>query len=210
MQNGNGISELIGKLYSIDEQWELSLTDEKRSGGEQSDRGIGRLINALRQEMKEKEADEVKKYLRQMQLREETVEILIKRAENILRLYREFSVLRELENRDAAALRGMLSIIYQKYIVRFEPKYITHMATEKYNEEVLINVANRIGNLTDFYVSRSYTVQGMVKDLRDETGLSQVNCEYWADLIEQNYLALKLNYIIEELNGIKRSLPEVE
>ena len=171
---------------------------------------IGRLINALRQEMKEKEADEVKKYLRQMQLREETVEILIKRAENILRLYREFSVLRELENRDAAALRGMLSIIYQKYIVRFEPKYITHMATEKYNEEVLINVANRIGNLTDFYVSRSYTVQGMVKDLRDETGLSQVNCEYWADLIEQNYLALKLNYIIEELNGIKRSLPEVE
>ena len=33
MQNGNGISELIGKLYSIDEQWELSLTDEKRSGG---------------------------------------------------------------------------------------------------------------------------------------------------------------------------------
>lgn len=210
MQNGNRISELIGKLYSIDEQWELSLTDEKRSGGEQSDREIGRLISTLRQEMKEEEADEVKKYLRQMNLKEETVEILVKKAENILRLYRAFSVLRELENRDVAALRGMLSIIYQKYIVRFEPRYMPHIATEKYNEEALINVANRIGNLTDFYVSRSYTVQGMVKDLRDETGLSQVNCEYWADLIEQNYLALKLNYIIEELNGIKRSLPEYE
>ena len=58
-------------------------------------------------------------------------------------------------------------------------------------------------DVTDYYVSRSYTKKGIVRDLIDESGLSEESCEYWADLIDQNYLLLKLNYITEELGKIR-------
>lgn len=37
----------------------------------------------------------------------------------------------------------------------------------------------------------------------DETGLGEETCEYWADLIDRNYLLLKLNYITVELEKLQ-------
>lgn len=60
--------------------------------------------------------------------------------------------------------------------------------------------------MTDFYVSRSYTRWGIIRDLLDESGLSEEICDYWAELIEQNYMQLKMNYIVESLESIKEKL----
>ena len=126
----------------------------------------------------------------------------------MLQFYSGFSLLRELETKDEITLKGLLAIIYQKYIVRYEPGYVQRMEVGKYSEEELMGIVSRITYLTDYYIVRSYTVKGMVDDLRDETGLSRENCEYWADLIEQNYQMLKMNYILEQMGRIENRIEQ--
>ena len=160
----------------------------------------------LRQELKAEEPETVREYLRLLKVRNETAEKLIKTAKSMLQIYMEFSLLRELEDRSDESVRGLLSTIYNKYIVRFEPGYLNNFANKKYDEDVLGNLVACITYLTDYYIARSYTMQGIIKDLEDESGLSQENCEYWGELIEQNYSMLKMNYIVSELGKIKKRL----
>mgnify|MGYP001026099149 CR=1 FL=1 len=205
MKSGRKISELIQDLQSIDEQWEtVFLNEEKRE--KETEEKLDRLLNVLRQELKAEEPETVREYLRLLKVRNETAEKLIKTAKSMLQIYMEFSLLRELEDRSDESVRGLLSTIYNKYIVRFEQGYLNNFANKKYDEEVLGNLVACITYLTDYYIARSYTMQGIIKDLEDESGLSQENCEYWGELIEQNYSMLKMNYIVSELGKIKKRL----
>jgi len=205
MKSGRKISELIQDLQSIDKQWEtVFLNEEKRE--KETEEKLDRLLNVLRQELKAEEPETVREYLRLLKVRNETAEKLIKTAKSMLQIYMEFSLLRELEDRSDESVRGLLSTIYNKYIVRFEPGYLNNFANKKYDEEVLGNLVACITYLTDYYIARSYTMQGIIKDLEDESGLSQENCEYWGELIEQNYSMLKMNYIVSELGKIKKRL----
>lgn len=205
MKSGRKISELIQDLQSIDEQWEtVFLNEEKRE--KETEEKLDRLLSVLRQELKAEEPETVREYLRLLKVRNETAEKLIKTAKSMLQIYMEFSLLRELEDRSDESVRGLLSTIYNKYIVRFEPGYLNNFANKKYDEEVLGNLVACITYLTDYYIARSYTMQGIIKDLEDESGLSQENCEYWGELIEQNYSMLKMNYIVSELGKIKKRL----
>ena len=205
MKSGRKISELIQDLQSIDEQWEtVFLNEEKRE--KETEEKLDRLLNVLRQELKAEEPETVREYLRLLKVRNETAEKLIKTAKSMLQIYMEFSLLRELEDRSDESVRGLLSTIYNKYIVRFEPGYLNNFANKKYDEDVLGNLVACITYLTDYYIARSYTMQGIIKDFEDESGLSQENCEYWGELIEQNYSMLKMNYIVSELGKIKKRL----
>jgi len=205
MKSGRKISELIQDLQSIDEQWEtVFLNEEKRE--KETEEKLDRLLNVLRQELKAEEPETVREYLRLLKVRNETAEKLIKTAKSMLQIYMEFSLLRELEDRSDESVRGLLSTIYNKHIVRFEPGYLNNFANKKYDEDVLGNLVACITYLTDYYIARSYTMQGIIKDLEDESGLSQENCEYWGELIEQNYSMLKMNYIVSELGKIKKRL----
>lgn len=204
IQNGKRISELIQKLHTSGIQWEELVLDEDREGDDEAGESIRRLCKALRQELKEGDREEINTYLQKEQLRQETIDLLIKRAEDMLGFYRAFSLLRDMEDKNEVVLKGWLSAIYQKYIIRYEPGYLYRMEAGKYDINRLADVADRINYLTEYYVSRSYNMPGMMRDLQDETGLSPGSCTYWAEIIEQNYQALKMNYILEELKEIRR------
>lgn len=185
-------------------QWEELVLDEDKEGEDEISEQIQQLYRILRQELKEGDKDEVCIYLQKEKLQQKVIDALIRRAQGMLSFYKAFSFLRNLEKRNEDALKGMLASVYQKYIVRYEPGYLNQMVNEKYDKERLTDVVNRINYLTEFYVSRSYNVFGMMRDLQDETGLSWESCEYWAELIDQNYQVLKMNYILEELKEIRR------
>lgn len=206
MKNAKRISELLQTLQSTDEQWGLMILDRRRAQGEEIHARINQLLSILRQELKTEDAEAVCEYLRHMRVQEEVAEKLVEEAEDMLWIYEKLSLLRELEDRDEAALRGLLSTVYQKYIIRFEPGYLNSVSGGKYDGEVLRQLSACMANLTDYYIIRNYSLRGMVKDLEDESGLSKENCEYWADLIEQNYLSLKMNYIVSELGRINDRL----
>lgn len=204
MQNGKKITELIQRLRTSGTQWEDLVLDEDKAGDNETVLYIQRLIRALRQELKEGDEKEIRAYLQKEQLQQSIIDAVIGRANGMLDFYRAFSLLRELENKNADALKGWLSAIYQKYIIRYEPGYLNRMAIGKYDMDQLTDIADRMNYLTEYYVSRSYNLPGMMRDLQDETGLSPDCCEYWAEIIDQNYHTLKMNFILEELKEIRR------
>lgn len=207
MQNGKKISELIQNLKSGDEQWESYILDAKKEIPKELRAYMNQLVDALREAFKE-EKEEAVQYLKDELSGEEAAERLSETVEKTLRFYRSFSLIRKLEKQEPAVVKGLISAIYQKYIVRWERGWLKELAAERYQEEELSELARRMDYLTDYYVARAYTRQAMVMDLRYETGLSVENCEYWAELIDQNYLMLKMNYIVEELNKIKKNTAE--
>lgn len=199
MENGNLISETVQKLQSIDEQWEMHLLDDGAEVEEEVSGLMDRLFTAVRQELKTDSEANVRTRLLAEQMSEKTIDRFIEEIQETLEFYAGFSFLRDLEETDELELKGLLLTIYQKYIIRFEPGYLNYLINTKYSGEELTRVANQMKYLTDYYISKSYSVQGIIRDLQDETGLAQQNCVYWADIIEQNYMILKMDYLIREL-----------
>lgn len=206
MQNGKQISEIIQRLQSIEQSWEEFILEEGRKGDSDTTDLIGRLVYILRQELKAGNEKEILEYLESEKVSEKAAEKLVANAQKTLRFYRGVSLLRELEKIDENVLQELILTIYEKYVVRFERGYLDHIVVGTYSTKEIVDIASRVDYLTDFYISRSYTRQGIIEDLQDETGLSEKNCRHWADLIEQNYSALKMNYIVEEISKIKKML----
>lgn len=206
MQSGKQVLEVISKLRSMDKQWEVFALETQEEIPEEVHMQLGRLFQLLREELKIKEAGQVEAELIEAQVSKELVQKLMEETKKSLRFYFNLAPLRKLEERDKTALQGLLATIYQKYIVRLERGYLRQIPLEECTSEELYEIARCMDSLTDFYVSRSYTRQGMIRDLLDETGLSQDTCGCWAELIEQNYLLLKLNLIVLELESIKKEM----
>lgn len=203
MQNGKQITELIQQLWETDQDWEKYIGDNDEDIPEAVDVQMNRLMYELRAVLKTGAVDEVLQCLCEAGTKPAMAELLVKNVKKSLEFYFNFLPLRHLEKQDKILLKGLLSSIYQKYIIRFERGYLSQIEIGEIKREELYNIADRIDYLTDYYVSRSYTKKGIVRDLIDESGLSEESCEYWADLIDQNYLLLKLNYITEELGKIR-------
>ena len=187
MENGKTISKTMQKLQEVDKEWELHLLDGGAEMGDEVSELVDRLFTAVRQELK-------------------TADKFIRDIQETLEFYSGFSFLRDIEENNELELRGLLSIIFQKYIIRFEPGYMNRLINTTYDGKELIRVANQMKYLTDYYISRSYSVQGIIRDLQDETGLMEENCAYWADMIEQNYRGLKMDYLIRELERANESV----
>lgn len=205
-QNGSLISDLIAKLQDIDEAWEMYVLEEQKERTEEVDLLLTCLERSLREEWKQGGREEVLEELQRAGVSVEAAEQLTRETQRSLRFYIRFEPLRKLDSQDRVALKGMLTSIYQKYIVRLEPGYVKRLKLEGCRSEELQEMAQAMDYLTDFYVSRSYTRWGIIRDLLDESGLSEESCDYWAELIEQNYMQLKMNYIVESLENIKAKL----
>lgn len=206
MQNGKEIMKLIYRLGQIDPQWEKTIRNRSADLEGEAYFLVNRLLSLLRAELKIETAERVSEWLQAEGVSAETAEYLVKKMYSSLQFYFSFSVLREMEEKDQTMLFGMLASIYEKYIVRFERGYIQEICPETCSCEDWEEIADRMGFLTDYYVSKSYTRKGIAKDLMEESGLQEETCEYWADLIDRNYLLLKLNYITQELENSRSAI----
>ncbi|MCI9123760.1 MAG: hypothetical protein HFH35_06745 [Eubacterium sp.] len=166
------------------------------------------LIQAIRQELKTEPVEDVRRFLRTAGISDKLTDKLVKEIYDTLRIYTTVSYLRDLEKENEKALKLLLLSIYQNYIVRFERGYLQNLPNQNYDTELMSDIIDEIQSLTDFYVSRRFTLQETIRDLADETGLSLETCTYWAGIIEQNLTELKMNYIMSELTRINRKLSE--
>ena len=203
MQNGRQITEVIRQLGQTENDWEKYIVSREEPPTREVYSLKNRLMNLLRAELKTEKEENVLEYLLGEGVSEETARNLTEKIRDTLQFYFSLSVFREMEKIDRAKLLGLLTSIYEKYIVRFERGHLQQIRPELCSAEEWNEIANRMDYLTDYYISRSYTRKGILEDLMDETGLGEETCEYWADLIDRNYLLLKLNYITVELEKLQ-------
>lgn len=167
------------------------------------------LIQAIRQELKTEPQKDVCRSLQSAGISEILTDKIVKEIYGSLRIYITVSYLRDLEKEDETSLRLLLLSVYQNYIVRLESGYLQNLANQNYDSDLMSDIIDEIQSLTDFYISRHFTLPEIIRDLADETGLSLETCTYWAGIIEQNQTDLKMNYIMNELIRINRRLSEI-
>lgn len=59
--------------------------------------------------------------------------------------------------------------------------------------------AEKLDFLVFYYIKNHYGRRTIVSDFEDETGLSDTVCEIFAELIEENYNTLQLNFIMDQM-----------
>lgn len=124
---------------------------------------------------------------------------LIGMIQGTLRMYLATAALRYMQKKNEEKAKMVLQYLFDNVILRFDPQF-----SEKYKsfgfekEDEFEELAHMLDSITQYYTRRHFTNKVIKEDFMNETELNESICEYFAGLIERNYLSLQLNCLIDE------------
>lgn len=128
-------------------------------------------------------------------------------VEKTLTHFRAMSCVRELEKKDIQLAKGLFRKIMSDYVVRWDWKL-----QESFNEFHLKTavdmkkVMQSLDTLSDYYVKNTWVIPRIIEDFREETELSGELCEFYGELLEENYREIKLNLIMNCQEDMRKEL----
>lgn len=113
------------------------------------------------------------------------------------------------QNEDLA--KAMIKDIFENYILRLDYEIYERY---KYLDESYENGTKRIfsalDRLTDYYTEHLLVQKEVQNDLKEETGIAEEVCAYYAQLYEDNFKELKMNLLLNKLSNLENLLNESE
>ena len=153
--------------------------------------------------------DEVIKYAKQNDIPIDEVTFLFKGKksekyiiayiQNYMDKYNDYKALRELEKSDQFMAKYCVDMIWSNYILRYDP-FEDFKSNIQIDNESFNAIAIQLDAFVDRCISQLLTERAMSKALMDDSGLSENLCRYIADLINNDFEKLKLNYIVSMIN----------
>lgn len=196
----NSLPSIVSDLNSIDKRWiqEVKHTDSLSDLKDESQkRKIVQLLYALRNCEKSGNEHDIQEFRTSLS-DDETSNYLLNYANSSLVYYFNLTQVRELEKTDYASVQEFLKETMDKYVIRFNPTYIS--SYEKYHfpdEESAHGTMRAIEYLTKYYVYHLFGKEFISRDFRQETDLSQQTCDYYADLVNENFEQIKMNLLLQ-------------
>ena len=89
----------------------------------------------------------------------------------------------------------------ENYIVRYDNTF--QLKYQRYsfeNQQQYEEVLSSLDSLVLYYVKKQFAFETIVHELKDDTGISESVCRYFAKLIEDNYQKIQLNLLINMLD----------
>ena len=126
----------------------------------------------------------------------ELAEIFVDHTYRSLRWFYIMEPVRKLEE---PAVAMLFENLFRKYVLRYEKTYCSICGQFGLKEEEVTAVAETLDFLVFYYIKNHYGRRTIVSDFEDETGLSDTVCEIFAELIEENYNTLQLNFIMDQM-----------
>lgn len=196
----NGLPGIVSDLNSMDKRWiqEVKRTDSISDLKNESQKGkIVQLLYALRNCEKSGNEHDIQEFRASLN-DDEASNYLLNYANSSLVYYFNLTQVRELEKTDYASVQEFLKETMDKYVIRFNPTYIA--SYEKYHfpdEESAHGTMRAIEYLTKYYVYHLFGKEFISKDFQQETDLSQKTCDYYADLVNENFEQIKMNLLLQ-------------
>lgn len=154
------------------------------------------LITELRTQLKKYSLEECKGKLKDFLDRYGWLDDILDYADKSLGYYRQLAALRELDGKSKELAVSFLGRAFDNYVVRANPEFInTWKQFGMKDESEMLQVIRTISFLTEFYVSHSYAKSAVKKDFYGESGLSEGVCDAYAELVDRNYMEIKINLI---------------
>lgn len=203
------IKELIDELNQQFAGWTDFLKDEFELS-ETSDHKIKSKILELIFSIKEfciKERKEPEEIISEIISENEVASILKKQVYTSMIYYRMLYPIQKLSYQDADLARITVKDIFENYILRLDYEIFERYKYIDDNiENGSKNMLSALDRLTNYYVEHLLTEKDVRRDFREETGIADDICTYYAQLYEQNFKELKLNLILNKLSVLENGL----
>lgn len=116
--------------------------------------------------------------------------------------YNSLEPLRKMEKNDVLSLVGFVNDIFENCIIRYNiafPEKYEEYKLEK--EEQLNDIILTFRTLVRFYVIHRYTINSIISDFVEETGLNESVAKLVAETIEKNYNQMQMAVLLEQLGN---------
>lgn len=195
------LRSLVQNLCDVDKEWNNTIQNCIKKDIEPQNKDILKAFDAFMncacakyKTNPEELEDELKGCL------DENAEWIVKLIKNTLYAYIRLQEYRQLINEDEEKGKQLLKYLFDNAIVRYDPEfYLQYKKWGLSSPKQLLKIASIFRGLTRYYIERRWAIQAIKKDLLDETGISDIVCDYYVELYEQNYMTLQLNYIIMQM-----------
>lgn len=119
-----------------------------------------------------------------------------------LRPYYAFQKIQKLEKESLTQIKYMLDIIWEQYVIRFNPELkIEPFGNLK--EEEISEIETTLEALAFFCVVRTFSYEGIVSALKYQLELSDELTEHIAKRIDRDYRELQINFLIKKMDQFK-------
>ncbi|WP_251445817.1 hypothetical protein [Vermiculatibacterium agrestimuris] len=118
--------------------------------------------------------------------------------QSLLRPYLAFAKIRELEKENLLQVKYMIDIIWEQYVLRFNPELTLDMPGDIAKEE-LTEIGQTLGAAAFTCVERNFSYEGILTLLKKNLMLSDGLTEYLAKKFDQDFKELRINYLIRKL-----------
>lgn len=125
-----------------------------------------------------------------------------------LQRFNNYKPLRELAEVDIYKAKYCVDLIWNSYVLRFNPGLVFD-ETVPLEESDFKNVAVQLDRFTDFCVDRSFSLNAIIAEIKEDSCFVEPLCEYIAEKIDGDFEKLRLNYIIHRLSVCERTLDDL-
>lgn len=115
-----------------------------------------------------------------------------------LRPFRAFAPIRKHEKENLSAIKYMFDVMWEQYVVRFNPK-INIDPVDSITEDEIGEIMRTMDALADFCVSRTYSYEGILDEISTRFRISDELSEYLAKRIDRDYQKIQMNYLIRRI-----------
>lgn len=143
--------------------------------------------------------------------KKELVDVLMKYVEQTMIHYDACHPIREKSYQDPEKLKELVRDIFENYVLQYDREvYERCTRMSGVEEEKIDEILTSFDTFSEYYVKRLFVQREVVKDLRDETGLSETICEYYAQLYEENFRDLKMNVLMSGIESVQSHMRQME
>lgn len=192
------IKAIIKEIKQTDPNWAeyREVSDIK---GNDTLRLLNQLVEAIRPLLKQnrkKELEELPGIVGSDVLSKDIIEF----SQYTLRHYYAWSLVRELEDTKKELVPILFQNIMDRAILRVDFDFFETFETyEAKDQDQFMDMLNSFDTLVTYYVQKHFIRKAIIRDIMEETEISDENAEVFADLIEKNYRELQINIILDKL-----------
>lgn len=196
------LREKIDLLNQVDRNWLQIMKREWESDEPLQDKTLVNAFNEFFTETRNRyKEDEVSVTEFFRKIFDHSADWILEEVRKSLRVFYLLSVFRMINNRNSEMGKRIIDYCFDYVILRFDPQFAGNY--EDFGYETLqefLDTARCLDGLVEYYVTRHWTQNAIVRDLKAETGLSEQICAYISFKMEENYHTLQMNTLMDMMH----------
>ncbi len=192
--------ESLRELNEIDSNWMkilLNNSTEWENSSEKLKEAINKFLIMLKEDAKKDKniRSKIKKLFDDKQF----LAWIEKWLSNATAGYYGFEPVRALQSKGLEMVKNLLRVAFENGILRTDMDLNSKLAAYQLKEKEIPPFMSVYLTLTMYYITQHISKGSIKIDFMQETGLSEEVCDYYADLVDENYLMLSMNYIMDKV-----------